>query len=77
LGAQLIVGGRIRLIVPAAPVTGNEFPSPSDALAGLLTIAILLFLLAGEIWKVAVASVPSGMLVWFSPQARQVAAEIP
>ncbi len=40
-------------------------------------IAILLFLLAGEIWKVAVATGPSGMVVWFSPQATQVAAETP
>jgi hypothetical protein len=71
------VGGRIRLIIPPALATGSEFPSPSEALAGLLAIAILLFLLAGEIWKVAVARAPSGMLVWFSPQARQVAEEIP
>jgi len=40
-------------------------------------IAMLLFLLAPETWKVAVATVPSGMAVWFSPQARHVAAEIP
>jgi hypothetical protein len=40
-------------------------------------MAIVLFLLAGEIWKVAIARAPSGMVVRFSPQARHVATEIP
>jgi hypothetical protein len=64
-------------MVPPALATGSEFPSPSEALAGLFAIAILLLLLAAEIWKVAVARAPSGMGVLFSPQARQVAAETP
>jgi hypothetical protein len=72
-----MAGGRIRLIVPPALATGIEFPSISEALPGLFMIAILLFLLAAEIWKVAVATGPSGMVVLFSPQARQVAAETP
>jgi len=33
--------------------------------------------LDGEIWNAAVARAPSGMAVWFSPQATQVAAETP
>jgi hypothetical protein len=40
-------------------------------------MAIVLFLLDGEIWKVAVASVPSGIAIRFNPQARHVAAETP
>jgi hypothetical protein len=64
------------LIVAAPPLTGSKFPSPSDELPALL-IAIPLFLLDGEIWKVAVATAPSCIVVWFSPQARQVAREGP
>jgi hypothetical protein len=63
----------------AAPelTAGTAFPPASAALAGAFTMAMLLFLLTGEIWNVAVAKAPSGMGVWFSPQATQVAAEIP
>jgi hypothetical protein len=37
---------------------------------------MILFLLAAEIWKVAVATGPSWITVAFSPQAKQVALEI-
>src|SRR6185312_12197198 len=77
LGPQLILGGGIRVIMPPALVTETGFPAASEALPPALATRMLLLRLAAEIWKATVASAPSAITLAFSPQARQVAAEIP
>jgi hypothetical protein len=71
----LTLGGAGSEIVPVFPFPGMESPAAVDATTPEIWIAIDVVDGFDAIWKVATATVPSGIVVLLNPRSRQLFAE--
>ena len=63
--------GTDRVMVPEAPLEGMEVPAAVDVTTAVICMGIVWLDASADIWKVALATIPSGITVPFSAATTQ------